>query len=838
MRISNLLRLYVVRLRARFVGELFAIAGVAVGVALLFSAQVAQNSLSGSIRALQHGIAGKATYEVTARGPEGFPETVTKEVQATPGVVQAAPVLEVSANIVGPSGQRSVDLIGAEPQIAALGGSLLQHIDTTSVGGLEALTLPQPIANGAGISLYGTFTLQVAGNDHQTFLGEVLDEGQIGGLIHNPVAIGSLSYVRQLAGQEDRANRLLVEPARGSEVKVHAALERIAAGRLDVRKADFEAALVDQAAFVTNQSTDLFSAISALVGFLFAFNAIRMTLSHRRKLVEDLRLDGYGPGTLTQILLLDALVLGLLASVIGLALGELLSNRLFGSGTAYLSLAFPIGSERIIPWQTVPIALAGGLILTLASVLGPFRGLRSQRDHLGAPSPTRAASQHRLRIAGGLALAAISTLIVLVDPTIAAIATVGLAFSLILLLPSLIAVSLRGLGSLGKAIKKPAPLIALTELRSTVTRTRSVAVAATGAIALFGTVAIDGARTNLQDGLNQTTHEISDVADVWVTARGAGSPAAISPIHPIDLAPLEHLPGVAAIRTYDGSAFDWGTRRLWVIAPPRQASAPVPPSELVEGNIGQATDRIRASDWVVLSQPVAEEHHLRIGESFVLPSPIPTRFRVAALSTNIDWPPGAIIMNADDYARAWSTQQPTAYNVIVSPGGSPSEVSREIQTALAGQPGLVVETAREREQHLLGLVTQAVTRIGQISLLVLIAAILAMTVTMGDLIWQRRTRLAAMKVDGIREDVLWRSLMLESALLMGCGCTTGALFGLYAQPLLGHALTTLTGFPVVATVRIPLALELLALVSGVAVAMLAIPGRIAARVNPRLSLGE
>jgi putative ABC transport system permease protein len=283
---------------------------------------------------------------------------------------------------------------------------------------------------------------------------------------------------------------------------------------------------------------------------------------------------------------------------------------------------------------------------------------------------------------------------------------------------------------------------------------------------------------------------------------------------------------------------DWGERRLWVIAPPIQASDPVPSSELVSGSIAQTNMHIRESGWLVLSRPVAEEHHLHLGESFTLPSPTPTRFRLAAMSTNIDWPPGAIIMNAEDFARAWSTQEPSAYNIILDHGASALRVSQEVRAALTGQSGLVVQTARQREQSLLVVVSQAVSRVAQIALLVLIAAVLSMCVAMGDLVWQRRSRLAAMKVDGLRENVLWRALLLESALLLGCGCFIGALFGLYAQPLLGYALASVTGFPVVFYLRVVLAIEMLTLVSAVAVAILAIPGRMAARVSPRLSLGE
>ena len=53
-----------------------------------------------------------------------------------------------------------------------------------------------------------------------------------------------------------------------------------------------------------------------------------LTVPQRRRLIADLRRDGYTPRTVIAVLLLDALVLGLLACVLGLALGEELSIHL------------------------------------------------------------------------------------------------------------------------------------------------------------------------------------------------------------------------------------------------------------------------------------------------------------------------------------------------------------------------------------------------------------------------------------------------------------------------------------------------------------------------------
>ena len=106
----------------------------------------------------------------------------------------------------------------------------------------------------------------------------------------------------------------------------------------------------------------------------------------------------------------------------------------------------------------------------------------------------------------------------------------------------------------------------------------------------------------------------------------------------------------------------------------------------------------------------------------------------------------------------------------------------------------------------------------------LIAAVLAMAAAMGAMIWQRRPQLADLKVDGFRRGVLWRALLWESALLLGAGCSIGALFGVYGQLLLSHALATVTGFPVVFSVGVLVAFGSFALVTRVAVAIVAVPG--------------
>ena len=75
-------------------------------------------------------------------------------------------------------------------------------------------------------------------------------------------------------------------------------------------------------------------------------------------------------------------------------------------------------------------------------------------------------------------------------------------------------------------------------------------------------------------------------------------------------------------------------------------------------------------------------------------------------------------------------------------------------------------------------------------------------------------------------------------MLLGVGCLTGAIFGLYGQQLADRALASTVNFPIVYSITVPTALSILALMTVTALAILAIPGYLAASVPAALALQD
>jgi len=830
--LPNLFYFYRRRLRARLMQELFALIGIAVGVALLFAVQVSNTSLNASIVQLTNRFAGRAQLQLRDRDPHGFDAGLVRAVQRLDGVAAAAPLLEAQANVVGPHGARSVTLLAANPAFARLGGDLLSAFTAGRLAKLRAVVLPSPVARQLGVRFGDTVKVQVGGRSTPAPVGAIVDQGDVGPLADSPTMIASLAYGQELAGMPGRISRIYVIPRPGRLHDVEAGLSRIAAGRLDVRSADSDKRLFAQAATPNNQSTDLFAAISALVGFLFAFNAMLLLTRERRGLIAELRMSGFGAGAVVQVLVFDALVLGIVASLVGLVLGDALSRDVFRPAPGYLTVAFPVDTARVVRWQTVVLAIGSGILATVLATASPLTSMLSRRPldatDDNARSDHRGHARRYRTLAAGLTCLAVTTIVLVAAPQVALLGMATLVASMLLTLPS----ALRGALSLAdlarRRVRSIVPVVAIGELQSA--GSRSVALAAIAAIAVFGSTAIEGAHRDLGGALDRDSHELNAGPDLWISAAGSANVLATSPFRSGVAREVARVPQVAAVSVYRGGFLNLGDRRVWVLGPPRMDPQPIPPSQVVDGDVALATARLRGHGWAVVSQVIAEQRHLHVGTSFTLGAPRPARFRVAAISTNLGWSPGSVIVNADDYAKAWASDDASALHVFLAHGVSPDRGARLVAAALGPDTGLTVETAWQRERRHRATSRQALQRLTQIALLVLIAAALAMAAAMGGMIWQRRRRLAELKLVGIDHRRLWRALLLESALLLGIGCTLGALYGIYGEQLLDRALNTVTGFPVDYSLSVLVALLSLALVTAVALGTAMLPGYLAARV--------
>lgn len=842
VRLSMLIHLYRLRLRSHAVQELLAGSGIAVGVALVLGVLVANTSLTSSAGGLIHQVVGSARLQLVARSSEGFDERLVRTAARLPGVQVAAAILRENVTVVGPRGHSAVQLLGVTPSVALLGGLGTRDFGPGGFALAGGLILPAQVASASGAEPGDRVTVLARGSEHSIRLGAVLANATFGALASSPVAVALLPVAQRLTGLNGRVSQVLVKPRRGAEKLVAGELRTLAGGRLDVAPADNELRLLAQAAKPNDQSTSLFAAISVMVGFLLALNAMLLTVPERRRFVADLRMQGYDWRQILVLLGFQAVLLGLAASIVGVLLGDLLSRSFLHRIPAYLTTAFPIGTEEVLHLGTVLLALGCGVLATMLASLSPILDLRPSRavdailrDRAGGSEILARRTVLRLALASAASACAITAL-VLIDSGSTIVGGVALALTTLCAIPCLFAGVARGLLWAGERVRSSALIVAVSELRAV--RTRSVALAGVAALAVYGSVAIGGARADLLRGLDVNFSEYLRTADVWVTTGGndlttnafadAGASAAIA-----------RAPGVESVRAYQGGFLDVGPRRLWIVARPAGDSPLIASSQLLRGKIAEATRLLRTGGWASISEGFASEHDLRVGGSFSLPTPSgEARFGVAAITTNMGWSPGVVILNSRDYSSHWHTADPTALEVNLKPGISAQAGRRAVARALVDRPGLGVQSFQERQRQYAADSRQGLHALSEIATLLLIAAGLAVASALSAAIWQRRARLASLKIQGYGTAQLWRALVLESAIVLGIGCGIGALAGIYGHALASRWLRLATGFPAPFAAGLGGVLWTFALIAITAIAVITLPGLAAARAPARTSLQE
>lgn len=837
MKLENLLFLYGQRVRTHPLQELIALVGIAIGVALVFAVQVANTSVSSSVEQLVRGTTGTADLQLVARSAHGFDAAAFGRVARLPDVERAAPLLQLRVALRGRDGTTEAVLIGGDRRLHTMGGELARQFASPSLDRLKAIALPAPLVNSLGVEVGDSIDVASGARTRRAPLATVLSADEIGPLVESPIVLAPLAYARELSGLHRRLTRVLVQPRPGRTAQARAALERIAGDHMTVAKGDAEVRLLKQAAGPNDQSTALFAAISALVGLLFAFNAMLLTVPERRRFIADLRLEGIGDMAVIRLVLFDALILGIVASLAGLALGDLLSRNVFHTAPGYLSFAFPVGDQRIVDARSVALAIVGGVGATLLAGLRPLSDLFSRRplDQVYREDEERredAFASRGLMPAIGLLLVGGAGGVLMLAPTMILGGFVLLVGGMLLLIPGLLGTIVQLIDRLSQRTRSAVLIVSIGELRTATTR--SIALAATGALAVFGSVAVEGSHFDLQRGLDRDARAFNATADLWITPAGSRNELATVPFRLSSqrVAAIERIEGIAAVRNYRGAFLDVDDRRTWVVAPPRASPSPILASQIVTGDLAQATQRLRGRGWVALSRALVKQKGLEVGDEVTLPTPRPMPMRLAAVLTNLGWSSGAIVLNASDFQRTWGSADISALQLMVAPGTDARSVVPALRRVLGPRSTLGIETSAQRTARFRTSTRQGLSRLTQIATLVLVAAALALAAAMGGVVWNRRARLAALKLTGFGDGEVWRALVIENALVLGIGCSIGAAFGLAGQFMLTQLLADTTDFPTSYVPAVSLALLILISITLVAVAIAALPGYFAARVPP------
>ena len=172
-------------------------------------------SITGSVNRLADGIAGIAALEVSGITDAGFPDSITADVAAVPGVATAAPMIRTSV----PTSSGPVLLFGADASVAALGGALKDACsrDRWQCKSVRANPPANAVRVGPGVGHAKGEMFQLG--SASVTVSEVLPGKQVAALNGGHYVLAPLALAQNITGRQGQLDSILIttNPAPTSE---------------------------------------------------------------------------------------------------------------------------------------------------------------------------------------------------------------------------------------------------------------------------------------------------------------------------------------------------------------------------------------------------------------------------------------------------------------------------------------------------------------------------------------------------------------------------------------------------------------------------------------------
>ena len=744
-------------------------------------------SISGSVNRLSDGIAGVAALEVSGITDAGFPDTITADVAAVPGVAAAVPMIRTSVPIAsGPSGL--VLLFGADANIAALGGVLK---DAVTQQQLAAPSEPGGVRVGPGVGRKKGETFQL-GSETAT-VTEVLGGKRLADLNGGHYVLAPLVLAQNAAGRQGQLDSILITTKPGADLtKIRADVTAAVNGRAVVADPSVRAARAGDGIKMMNYMALMGAGVALVVGAFLIYTTMTMAITQRRPVISMLRAIGARRATIVRDVLAEAATLGLIGGAIGSGLGILMGRVAIGRLPPALTQGLEARVQYWLPAYAIPAAIT---VTALTSVVASAMAARQvyKVAPIEALAPVGVSAADRvprwLRVAcgvGAVAVFAASILVVFnqhgvltfVAMNAVFCAEIALGFALTTPIVNAIAATARLLGAVGA-------LAAATIERAP---RRVWATAMTVLIAVFTTIVITGTNNDMIRSARGVLSSAANV-DVWVSANPPDS-------YPTDALPqglsekVAAVPGVARVTEGAfGFAVVGGTRVML------DGFSPATADPLYHALDQRIRDDVLAGRGVVLSQNLGKTFHVRAGDRLRMQTPHGVQqTTVLALVPYFSTVIGTVGMSLDQM-RAWFDRPvTTTLQIAAAPGVDPHRLPTDVRRVVPA-PNYVYDGRAE----LAGLeapMHQSMFIANAVWIIVVFVAAIALLNTLTLSVLERRRELGVLRAMGSTRRFALQMVLAEAAGIGVVGGVLGLMFGLTDQWLFSLISTDTMNFHV------------------------------------------
>jgi putative ABC transport system permease protein len=786
-------RLTLRRIRKNALQYLLFVVGVALGVAMMVSIDLANGSAQRAFELSTDAITGHTTHRIVAISPIGIDETVYSKLRREIGSATAAPIVEgyVSAKQLG---SQPLRLVGIDLFAEAPFRSYFTENNAVNIEGAKAfltqpntIILPQDLAKQYNIAAGDKITLDLAGKDITV---------QVVGLI-NPAnnvtrsALSSILFTDIASAQEilgsvghlSNIDLILNQPNQISEI------EKILPSGVKLETAEAQKNAVQQMTAAFELNLTALSLLALVVGMFLIYNTVTFSVIQRRPLFGVLRCLGVTPGQLFTIILGESAILSLIGSLLGLGLGIILGRAIVGLITQSINdFYFVVNVQNINISQ---FSLIKGLVIGVfaslfASVIPAIEAMRTspqttlQRSSL--ESKVRSLLPWLIAAWGLFSILGVGLLRIGNGGLILAFA--GL-FSILLaaafLTPPVTVFFMESLTNIGNTFFGVVGRLAIRDIVRSLSRT-SVAIAAlmvAVSVIVGVSIMIGSFRGTVIEWLDQTLQ-----ADIYVTPPSTTASRILGKLSPEVVEKMKSWRNWEDFVTYNETEtvvqeFD---RQVKLISADGDVSHGKRPYSWIRDKKVNPWDDLAAGKGVIVSEALLSRSNLKVPpEKITIETPIGWRsFPVLAVFYDYSNDRGTVLLDNDIYVDLWKDKDVASVGLFLKKGEDVEAVAKAIKEDFTAQlqvkQSLLVQSNKALRNGSLEIFDRTFAITDALRLLAIVVAFIGVLSALMSLQLERMRETGILRANGMTPLQLWTMTFIKTGLM-------GAVAGVLAMPL-------------------------------------------------------
>jgi len=772
--------------------------------------------------------AGPGGGQTDERDP--VPASLVKSVAAVPGVATAAGEVSGFAQMVDPATGKTIGSVGP-PTIGANWSGTNPTITFRDGGpptGAGDVAVDAGTATKYGLSVGERIAINFVGGQEEFTISGIAGFGDADNLGGATLALFETTRAQEVLDKKGVFDSISVKASEGLDAtqlrtEIQPVLPKGVEAVTSASVADEQSKALKEGLGFFRIALLVFAFIALFVGAFIIFNTFSIIVAQRAKEMSLLRALGASRRQVLTSVMVEAAVIGLFASAVGILAGVAIAVGLKGLLKAF-GIDLPSTALQIEP-RTIWVSLIVGTLVTIVSAVAPARrasriapieALRESQD----PGDGR---MHRRLVIGlvvtGLGVAALLYGLFVVPSNAAALIGLGAATTFLgvaILFPlvarpmaAVIGAPVRRLGLQGKLGRQNA-------MRNP-RRTASTASALMIGLGLVAMVSILSAslKASFDAALSANLR-----ADLILTT------SSFTAFSPDVAAKAEAVQGVDAVSQFRQGGFR-------VNASDEFLTGVDPATVEAVANLEPSPGAIAALDRgeVLVYTKTADEQGWKTGDQ------IPSKFAAAGsvpltMGGTFDENSlvgGNYVVSLDTYDGFFKPKLDTFVMVKIAPWADPAQVQTDVETATKSFGNVEVQDQTAFREKQEGFINQLLGLVTALLAMAILIALFGIVNTLGLSVFERKRELGLLRAVGMGRAQMKRMIRWESVIIAVMGAVLGVLVGVF----FGFALQRALEPEGVTELAIPVAQLIFYVVfAGLAGVLAAIwPARRAARLN-------